>query len=53
VTRIWGWLIHATFVFAVEMPVYVCPDSSWLVVWRNLEVFSPLVGALGLEVLFV
>jgi len=29
--EVWGWRIHATFVFVVEMPVYVCPHSSWWV----------------------
>jgi len=29
--EIWGWLIHAMFVLVVEVPVYVCPHSSWWV----------------------
>jgi len=51
--EVWGWLTHATFVFVVEMLVYVSPHSSWWVAYRDLEVFSPLVRALSLKVLFV
>ena len=31
VGEVWGWLIHAAFVFVMEMPVYVCSYSPWWV----------------------
>ena len=51
--EVWGWLIYATFVFVVKMPMYVCPQSSWWAAERNFEMLLPLVRALSLEILFV
>jgi len=43
VGEIWGWLIHAAFVFVTEMPVSVCSHSPWWVTECKLEMLSPLV----------
>jgi len=48
--EIWGRLIHAAFVFVVEMPVYICSHSPWWVAECQLEMLPPLVRALGLSV---
>jgi len=53
VGEVWGWLIHAAFVFVMEMPVYVCSYSPWWVAECKLEFFSPLVRALGLQIFLV
>jgi len=46
--EVWGWLIHAAFVFVVEMPVYICLHSLWWVTECKLRMFSLLVRALEL-----
>ena len=51
VGELWGWLIHTTFVFVMEMLMHICPYLSWPVAQRNLEVFSVLVRALSLQVI--
>jgi len=40
-SEIWGWFIHAAFLFVVQMPVYVCSHSSWRIIECKLEVISP------------
>jgi len=51
--EIGGRLTHAAFVFVVEMPVYICSHSPWWVAECQLEMLSPLVGALGLKIFLV
>jgi len=51
--EVWGWLIHAVFVFVVEMPVYICSHSPWWVTECKFKMLSPLVRALGLKIFLV
>ena len=52
-SEIWGWFIHAAFVFVVKMPVYVCAHSSWWITECKLKVFSSLIRALRLKIFLV
>jgi len=52
-SEIWGWFIHAAFVFVVQMPVYVCSHSSWRIIKCKLEVLSPLIRASRLKIFLV
>jgi len=51
--EIGGRLIHAAFVFVVEMPVYICSHSPRCVAECQLEMLSPLVRAFGLTIFLV
>ena len=55
VGEVWGWLIHAAFVFVMEMPVDVCSHSPWWVTecHGKLEMFPLTVRALGLKIFFM
>ena len=53
VGEVWGWLIHAAFVFVMEMPGYVYSHSPWWVIACKLEMFPPVVRALGLETFLI
>jgi len=48
--KVGGRLIHAAFVFFVEMPLYICSHSPWWVTECQLEMLPPLVRALGLKI---
>jgi len=52
-SEIWGWVIHAAFVFVVKMPMYVCSHSSWWMIECKLEVLSLLIRASRLKVFLV
>jgi len=51
--EIWGWFIHAAFVFVVQMPVYVYSHSSWRIIECKLKVLSLLIRASRLKVFLV
>jgi len=54
-SEIWGWFIHAAFVFVVQMPVNVCSHSSWRIIecQCKLKVLSLLIRASRLNVFLV
>jgi len=51
--KVWGWFRHVAFVFVVQIPMYICSHSPWLVNECKLKMFSPLVRALGFKNFFV
>jgi len=51
--QVGGRLVHAAFVFAVEMPVHICSHSSWWVTDCQLEILQPLVRVLGLKIFLI
>jgi len=48
-----GRLIHAAFMFVVEMPVYIYSHSPWRVTKCQLEMLLPLGRAMRLKIFLV
>ena len=51
--QVGGRFVHVTFVFVVEVPMYICSHSPWWVTECHFEMLPPLVRALGFNIFLI